>query len=98
MFEIQRKIVGVNTITDKVLFEVEGRCSIEANGALPRNLEVICKTGPRAYSKHFVGLADNVAWVSTQLEDIDVDAYRTRFIFRPQSIVPDIDLITGEQG
>lgn len=96
-FEIQRKIVGINGITDKVLFEVEGRCSLEQNNNLPANLEIICKTGPGAYSKHFVGLSDNVTWISTQLHDINVNEYRTRFIFRPQSVVPDIDLITGTQ-
>lgn len=97
-FKIVRKIVGVNAITDKVLFEVTGRCSLEQNGALPRNLEIICKNGPDDYSKHFVGLSDNVAWVSTQLEGIDVNAYRTTFVFRPESLIPNIDLVTGEQG
>lgn len=36
-------------------------------------------------------------WVSTQLEGIDVSEYRTKFVFRPEAIVPDIDLVTGEQ-
>lgn len=97
-FKIVRKIVGVNAITDKVLFEVTGRCSLEQNGALPRNLEIICKNGPDDYSKHFVGLSDNVAWVSTQLEGVDVNAYRTTFVFRPEALIPNIDLVTGEQG
>jgi steroid 5-alpha reductase family enzyme len=97
-FQIVRKIVGVNAITDRTVFEITGRCSLEQNGALPRNLEVICKNGPNDYSKHFVGLSDNLFWVSTQLEGVDVDAYRTKFIFRPQSLIPDIDLVTGEQG
>lgn len=96
-FEIQRRIVGVNGITDKVLFEVVGRCSLEENGNLPPNLEIICKNGPDSYEKHFVGLSDNVTWTATQLQGIDVDEYRTRFILRPENIVPNFDLITGEQ-
>jgi hypothetical protein len=95
-FNVQRKILFVNAITDKVLWEVEGRCSIEQNGALPRNLEVICKHGPDNYKKHFLGLSDNVTWISTQMEGIDVSEYRTKIIFRPESIVPDLDLVTGD--
>ena len=94
-FKVQRKIVGINGITDKVIFEAEGRCSIEQNDALPANLEVICKHGPDDYRKHFVGLADNVTWVSTQLKGLDVSEYRTKFVFRPESLVPDVDLVTG---
>lgn len=96
-FEIQRRIVGINGITDKVLFTVVGRCSIESNDNLPNNLEVICKNGPDSYEKHFVGLSDNVTWVATQLQGVDASEYRTRFIIKPENIVPDFDLITGEQ-
>lgn len=96
-FEVQRRIIFVNGITDKVLYSVEGRCSIETNDNLPANLEVICKEGPDSYKKHFLGLSDNVTWVSTQLEGVDVSEYRTRIIFRPESLVPNFDLIAGEQ-
>jgi hypothetical protein len=95
-FNVQRKILFVNGITDKVLFSVEGRCSVEQNGALPNNLEVVCKHGPDDYKKHFLGLADNVTWIVTQTEGLDVSEYRTKIIFRPESIVPDLDLVTGD--
>lgn len=95
-FQCQRHILFVNSITDKVLWEVEGRCSLEENAALPRNLEVICKHGPDDYRKHFLGLADNVTWISTQQVGLDVSEYRTKITFRPESIVPDLDLVTGD--
>jgi hypothetical protein len=95
-FNVQRTILFVNGITDKVLWQVEGRCSLEQNDALPRNLEVICKHGPDDYRKHFLGLSDNVTWVATQPKGIDVSEYRTKIIFRPESIVPDLDLVTGD--
>lgn len=90
-FNVQRKILVVNNITDKVLFEVEGRCSIET----PGRLEVTCKHGPNDYRKHFLGLADNVSYVVAQPNGVDVSEYRTKIIFRPESIVPDFDLVTG---
>lgn len=92
-FEVQRRIVGVNGITDKALFEVEGRCSIETPD---RRLEVICKHGPNDFRKHFVGLSDNVTYIAVQIEGMDADAYRTRIILKPENIVPDFDLVTGE--
>jgi hypothetical protein len=89
-FEVQRLIVGINGITDEVLFEVEGRCSIERDG----DLVVVCKHADDDYRKHYVGRSDNVTFVSTQLEPIDVDVFRTRVILKPQGIVPDFDLLT----
>lgn len=91
-FEVQRLIVGINGITDEVLFSVEGRCSIERDG----DLVVTCKHGEDDYRKHFLGLSDNVTYVSTQLEGIDVSVYHTRIILKPQNILPGLDLVTGE--
>lgn len=94
-FEVQRRIVGINGITDKVLFEVEGRCSIETPTDL---LEVVCKHGPNDYRKHFVGLSDNVTFITVQMQGVDANAYRTRIILKPENILPDFDLVTGESG
>ena len=43
-----------------------------------------------------LGLADNIFWVSTQLEGIDASVYRTRIILKPENIVPNFDLSTGK--
>lgn len=94
-FEVQRRIVGINGITDKVLFEVEGRCSLENGASMRGVLDVVCKHGPRDYRKHYVGLSDNVTFISTQLGGVDVSVYRTRIVIKPQNIVPDFDLVTG---
>ena len=87
-FEVQRRIVGINGITDEALFLVEGRCSITRDG----DLVVVCKHSDDDYRKHYVGLSDNVTWVSTQLEGIDVSEYHTKIILKPESILPDFDL------
>lgn len=92
-FEVQRLIVGINGITDKVLFSVEGRCSITRDG----DLVVTCKHGPNDYRKHYLGLSDNVTYVSTQLEGVDASVYHTRIILKPENILPDFDLSTGRQ-
>jgi len=93
-FEVQRRIVGINTRTDKYIFYVEGRCSIERNSG---DLIVTCKQGPNDYRKHYIGGATDVAWVSTQMEGIDVSVYHTRVIVKPEGIIPDIELSGGKQ-
>src|SRR5438105_1707807 len=68
-FKCQRRIIGINGITDKVEFLVEGRCSIEGDGLGRLNaLIVTCKQGPgHNYKKHYVGMSDNMFFISTQL-------------------------------
>lgn len=88
-FEVTRRIVFVNGITDSYLLSIEGRCSfdVEAGG---QKVAVTCKTGPSEYKKHTLGLSDNVTFFSEQLEGVDVSVYRYRVTFRPSVIVPDV--------
>ena len=87
-FEVNRRIVFFNGITDKYLLEIKGACSIEAE---PKQLEVICKTGKNEYTKEFLGLSDNVSYFVEQGEPVKASAYHYRKTFKPQSILPDID-------
>lgn len=92
-FEIQRRIVFFNGITDKYLLTVEGRCSVQSsNSALGGSLEVTCKTGPNEYKKHFLGLSDNVSYFVEQTEPVAVDVYHYRVIFRPDTIIPAVEI------
>ena len=93
-FEVQRRIVGVNGITGKYEFFVEGRCSIDPQD---RKLVVTCRQGPNDYRKHYLGLSDNTFYVSTQLEPIDVSVYHTRIVIKPENVIPEIDLQGGKQ-
>lgn len=95
-FQVQRKIVGINGITDKVLFEVEGRCSLENGASMQGVLDVTCKQGPHDFRKHYIGMSDNVTFISTQLKGFDASVYHTRIILKPENIVPDFDLSTGD--
>ncbi len=89
MFELERRIVFYDALQGVYLLSIEGRCSVEDKTS---QLAVTCKTGDDAYKKHYLGLSDNVTYVSEQLESSAVSVYRYRVIFKPQSIVPNIDL------
>ena len=92
-FEIDRRIVFFNGITDTYLMTIEGRCSINADG-LDSQLEVTCKTGDDEFKKHFLGLSDNVSYFVEQVQSAQADVYRYRVIFKPEVIVPDVDTET----
>ena len=93
MFEITRRVVFYNGITGEYILVVEGRCSIFSDTA-DEQLELTCKTGPNEYKKHYLGLSDNVTYFAEQLDSTAVDEYRYRVIFKPETIIPDIDLET----
>jgi len=90
-FEITRRVVFYNGVTGDYILSIEGKCSIEVDD-LDGQLELTCKTGDETYKKHFLGLSDNVTYFSEQIEGAGVDDYRYRVIFKPESILPDIDL------
>jgi hypothetical protein len=90
-FEVLRRIVFINGITGEYMLTIEGLCSLGNNDTAGR-LSVTCKTGPNEFKKHFLGLSDNVTFIAEQLEPNPADVFRYRIIFKPESIVPDIDL------
>jgi len=90
-FEVERRIVFYNGITDHYILVVEGKCSL-GNYDSEGELSVTCKTGDESYRKHYLGLSDNVTYFAEQLESQPVDVYHYRVIFKPSAIVPDVDL------
>ena len=94
-FEIVRRVVFFNGITDNYLLSVEGLCAID----LSRTdvLAVTCKTGPKEYKKHYLGLSDNVSYFVEQMAAADVSTYHYRVVFKPQTIIPEIDSRTDKK-
>lgn len=91
-FEVARRIVFFNGITDKYLLEIDGYCSVETtDSALGGSLEVTCKTGDDQFKKHFLGLSDNVSYFVEQIDSANVSTDNYRVIFKPEVIVPDVD-------
>ncbi len=88
-FEIVRRVIFFNGITDTYLLSIEGKCSIlDSRG----QLEVTCKTGIGAYKKHYLGLSDNVSYFVEQLQPVEASVYHYRVTFKPKVIIPHIDI------
>ena len=95
-FRLFRRIAAINGITDKPLFEIIGKCSIETDASyVSGTMEITCKNGEDSFAKHFVYLSDNVLIVVEQLHNIDVPQYHFQIVFAPQSILP-IPVIVGD--
>lgn len=92
-FEVQREIVGINGITGDILFYAEGRCSFEDYDT---RFDLICKYGPDEYRKHVFIMGDQDSVTVTQTVPIDVSEYHTRIILKPQNLIPEFDLMVGE--
>lgn len=92
-FDVQRKVVFLNGITDKYLLSVEGLCAIDTDSA--RKLSVTCKVGDNAYKKHYLGLSDNVSYFVEQTDAKYENKFHYKVVFRPETIVPNIDLETS---
>lgn len=89
-FEIMRRVVFYNGITGDYILTIEGLCSIEQPFD---QLEVTCKLDRGRYKKHFLGLSDNVTYFAEQLNSENVSATHYKVIFKPLSIIPDIDVV-----
>jgi hypothetical protein len=90
-FEVARRIIFYNGITNDYMLSIEGYCSL-GNNDKAGYLSVTCKTAPGVYKKHFLGLSDNVTFFVEQLEAKNVSTSFYRVIFKPSTIIPDIEL------
>ncbi|AGK86914.1 site-specific recombination directionality factor RDF [Bacillus phage SIOphi] len=93
-FEVQRRVVFFNGITDKYLLTVEGLCALDTDSE--KKLTVTCKIGKDKYKKHYLGLSDNVSYFVEQTDAKYENAYHYKVLFRPEQIVPDIELQTSK--
>jgi hypothetical protein len=90
-FEINRRIVFYNGITNDFILVIEGLCSL-GNFDKARELTVTCKTGPGEFKKHFLGLSDNVTFFAEQLDAAASSTSRYRVIFKPSSLVNSVEM------
>ena len=89
-FEIFRRVVFYNGITDTYILSIEGYCSVDKDE--DGDFYVVVKTETGEYLKHYLGLSDNVTYFAEQLEPKKVSDKRYRVIFKPSVIIPDIDI------
>lgn len=90
-FEVNRRIVFYNGITDTYVLSIEGKCSIDLNQS-GTAFNVICKTGPNEFKRHTLVLSDNVTAFAEQIDSNTASTDRYRVTFKPSSLIRDVDL------
>ena len=80
-----RRLTVINCLQGDVLFQMQGRMAITAED---NQLEVIVENGEDDYSKHFVGLSDNVTYVIEDVEGADVENTKYTLNFNPDMWIP----------
>ncbi len=89
-FEVYRRVVFYNGITDKYILVIEGYVAVTVDS--DGDLVATVKTDDGKYLKHYLGLSDNVTYFSEALEPSTVSSKHYRVIFKPASIIPDIEI------
>lgn len=86
-FNDVRQLTVINCITGDTLFQMTGKMSITAD-VDDNQLEVIVEDENGEYSKHFVGLSDNVTYVLEDISSEAVDKYKYTLNFNPSMWLP----------
>src|SRR5918995_4798752 len=87
-FGVYRRVVFYNAILDKYILVIEGYCSVNPGDGV--RMAVTCKVG-NEYKRNALGRSDNVLWWYEQLGTSGVSGDHYKVIFRPSTIVPDIE-------
>ena len=93
-FKVERRIVFYNGITGAYILDLQGMCSL-GNDDPAYRLSVTCKTGDNSYEKHYLGLSQNVTYFAQQLASVPESKYHETVVFKPTSILPNIELETS---
>lgn len=91
-FNVLRRVVIVNTRTDKIEFECIGRCSIEVGS---RRLNIIVETDDGKYKKHIVNLTANNMYIVEDLGKSEVNKFKYEINYLPETIQP-FDIVRKE--
>lgn len=90
-FKVQRKVTFINTVTDEVLYTVEGNFSIIADTS-DNQLEITAKTGNDEFQKHFLGLSPTTVYIVEQLEWQEANKHNFKITINPSSLIPEVEV------
>ena len=90
-FKVQRKVTFINTVTDEVLYTVEGNFAIVADTS-DNQLEITAKTGNDEFQKHFLGLSPTTVYIVEQLEWQEANKHNFKITINPSALIPEVEV------
>ncbi|WP_211440108.1 hypothetical protein [Corynebacterium glutamicum] len=95
-FNIPRRVVMINTITDQPLMEIVGYLSINSDN-IDGQLEITVKNEDGSFKKHFIGLSPTITYTLEDLAGTDISPYRYQINYLPEAIIP-IELVDASDS
>lgn len=83
-FNVYRRVVIINTRTDKPEFEIVGKMSVNIGSD---RIDCIVEENGKYY-KHIINLTENNMYVVEDLGGSDVSQYKYEINYIPESIIP----------
>lgn len=90
-FKVQRKITFINTVTDEVLYTVEGNMSVYADTS-DNQLEVTAMIGDGKFKKDILGLSPTTVYIVEQVEWQEANKYRYKVTLKPSVLIPEVEV------
>lgn len=84
-FKVVRRVVVLNTRTDKIEFTAQGVISVHIDDD---QLDIIAKIGKGKYKKDIVNLTGNNMYTVEDLSGANVNSYKYEVTWLPKSVVP----------
>lgn len=84
-FNVYRRVVVINTLTDKPEFEAVGKMSVTIG---EKRIDIIIEDDDGVYHKHIVNLTQFNMYVVEDLGGSKVNKYRYEVNFLPQELLP----------
>lgn len=91
-FNVLRRVVVINTRTDKAEFECIGRIAVNVGF---KRLDIIVETDKGKYQKHIVNLTGNNMYIIEDLGGAEVNKYKYEINYLPEMIQP-FDIVTKD--
>lgn len=95
-FNVARRVVVINTITDTPLMEIVGYMSIRSDTA-DGQLEITVQEEDGVFKKHFVGLSPTVTYTLEDMSGADIRPYRYQVNYLPEAIIP-VELVDSSDS
>ena len=85
-FNVIRRVTIINMRTDKIVFEVIGRISVDTSDS--DKLVILVETDNGVYKKHLVKMTEWNMYNVEDLEGATVNKYQYEVNYQPESIIP----------
>lgn len=86
-FNVLRQVTVINCIANDVVFQMTGKMSIKAD-TTDNQLEVVVENDDGTYSKHIIGLSNNVSYVVEDIDTSYVEKYHFTINYNPKMWIP----------